>query len=496
MRKTTGTQTVRAAIYARKSTIDKKREGKSVRDQIREASEEIAVRGWHLEESHVFEDDGISASRHARGKARPGYASLVAAIEAGQIDVLVTAEQSRASRRLSVIGALVELCADNGVRMVMGGRDLDPANPTDLVLIGVQGGIDAGESERTRTRVLRGMRQSAMDGKPAGRNAYGYVREYDPGTGSLVAVTIEQHEADVVRSIVARILAGDSMTQIANDLNRAGEPSPNDAVAARVGREPSGTPWVGTIVKRLAVSPAYVGKRSHRGQLLEAMWPPIVDAASHERVVAKLSSNTRTSARSERPGAVVHWLSGVARCGLCGGNMRGRRINTGRRIYECRQCAKVTRTAAPLEQYVAEHVFAYVRRPDILAAIAAASSTGDQGGEAIARLDELTARRDNVRRLMATGALPAEDAAAVLHDLAAEIDTADRAVRSLVVPRNLADVITPNLEDAWHAFSPGRKREIAAALLDVTVLSMNGRKSNAFDPETVRIMPRGMTRKP
>lgn len=489
----TGTDKVtRAAAYARKSTEDKKRPGKSVNDQLREARAEIAMRGYQLDESHVYEDDGISASRHSRKKSRPGYAALVAAIEAGDIDVLVMAEQSRASRRLSVIGALAELCADNGVSMVMGGRDVDPANPTDLVMIGVQAGIDAGESERTRVRVLRGTRQAAIDGRPAGKNAYGYARQYDPGTGALVAVVIEPHEADIVREIVRRILAGDALNAIAKDLNQRGEPSPYDAVAARTGRAVKGGGWLGTQVRRVALTPAYVGKRTHLGKLSDAMWPAIIASAEYERVTALLRNPARRTNEGVRPGAVVHWLTGIMKCGECGAGMRCQMNRGTYRHYLCPKCFKVSRAAKPLEDYVATFVLEIVKRPDLLAAIASAADTGTAAADAIARLDELTARRENLRALMVSGALPPEDGAAMLVTLGTDIDAAELSVKSLAVPRNVADVVTADLAEHWDDFTPARKREIADALLDITVLSMNGQKSRTFRPESVRVLPKGL----
>lgn len=484
-------ESTRAAIYARKSTEDRKRPGKSVADQLREARSEASMRGYALDDALEFVDDGISASRHAKGKLRPGYAALVAAIEARDVDVLVMAEQSRASRRLSVIGALFEMCAEYSVKLVIGGRDVDPSNPTDWLLLGVTAGMDAAESERTRERVLRGVRNSAEQGRPAGKNMYGYARKYNPVTGELLAVEPEPHESAVVREIVGRLLRGDALNQIASDLNSRGEASPYDAVSARCGRDLTGAAWVGTQVRRLALSPAYAGLRTHRGELTEAMWPAIIDMGDHERVKAILSNPTRRTNAGVRPGAVMHWLSGVAKCGECG---HGLRVLTNRgayRTYLCPDCFKVARSAPALEAHVEGFIFELVRRPDILNQIAAANDSGEKSKAAVSRSVELVARRDSIRELIVSGQLPAADGAAMLSALSADIESAERAVRSIAMPRNIADVISADLAESWDSFSPARKREIADALLDVRVLSMNGRKSRKFLPEFVEVRPRG-----
>ncbi len=489
---TTSTKPVRAAIYARKSTEDPRNPGKSVGDQLREARAEATMRGFTVDEAHVFSDDGLSASRHAKRKARPGYAALVAAIDGSAIDVLVMAEQSRASRRLSVMGALIELCAERDVRLVLGGRDVDPSNPADLVLVAVQSGMDAAESERTRERSLRGARGAALEGKPAGKNMYGYQRTYDPATRRLLSVEPVADEAVIVAEIVSRLLAGDPLNVIAHDLNARHIPSPYDAVAARCGRATRGAAWVGTQVRRIALSPAYAGLRVHRGSLTPAVWPAIIPRGEHERVTAILGNPARRTNGGVRPGAIRHWLSGVARCGECDGIMRVL-VNRGtHRSYVCatRGCMRVSRTATPLEDHVAAYIFAIVSKPEILAAIAANRDDG-AGREAVARLDELTARRDNVRSLIVAGTMPAADGGEMLTTLSGDIERAEKILRTIALPRNVADVVTADLATRWDTFSPARKREIADALLDVTVLSMNGRKARTFDPTTVSITPKG-----
>lgn len=478
-------------MYARKSTEDARNPGKSVADQLREARAEADMRGYVVSEAHVFADDGISASRYARRKVRPGYAALVAAIDAGEVDVVVMAEQSRAARMLSVLGALIELCADRGVRLVLGGRDADPSNPSDALLLGVQASMDAAASDQTRERCLRGARSTALAGKPAGKNQYGLRRIYDPTTRALLEVEEVPEESAIVREIVGRLLAGDALNEIAADLNRRGVPSPYDAVAARCGREPRGAAWVGTQVRRIAVAPAYAGLRVHRGNLTEAVWPAIITRAEHERVTAILGDPARRTNAKVRPGAVVHWLSGVAKCGECGAGLRVLTNRGKYRNYVCPSCMGVSRSADGVEAVAEAYIFAIVERPDVLTAIAQASDMG-QGRETFARLDELSARRDNIRALVVAGTLPPDDGAAMLSALAGEIEEADRAVRSLTLPRNVADVVTPDLRERWQSFSAARKREIADALVSVTVLSMHGRKARTFDPSTVRVTPKGV----
>ena len=479
----------RAAIYARKSREDRKNPGKSVSDQIREAQDEVTRRGYTLDPAHVFADEGISASRFTN-KARPGFGALMAAIESGEVDVVVMAEQSRVTRRLSVVGALIEGCADYGRRLVIGGRDVDPRDPADITLAAVQGGMDAAESERLSQRSRRGIRGTVEAGKPLGRLAYGYARTYDPVTRQLLEVTVEPHEAAVVREIVEHLLAGGSQQALVRRLNARHEPTPADAVRMRQGLDPAGSLWTGVQIKRLALSDRFAGILTHNGVEHPGDWPAIITRGELDRLRAIFGAPERRR-NLERPGAVVHFLSGVARCGACGGPLRV--VPTrGRPAYSCRTdgCRKVSRNAGPLEDYVRDVVLGVWGDPAAMAAIAAQRDDGGAARTAADRVEELTARRDRVRAAMADGSLPVEDAAAVLRDLAGDLEDAEREARAAIMPRHLADIVPANLPAVWDDLEPTARREIVDALATVVVHPMTQKRGRTFDYDSVSITPR------
>jgi DNA invertase Pin-like site-specific DNA recombinase len=65
-----------AAIYARKSTDQSSvaEEAKSVARQVENACSFAARKGWSIEQSRIFVDDGISGAEFAN---RPGYMRLL-----------------------------------------------------------------------------------------------------------------------------------------------------------------------------------------------------------------------------------------------------------------------------------------------------------------------------------------------------------------------------------------------------------------------------------
>jgi DNA invertase Pin-like site-specific DNA recombinase len=84
-----------AAIYARKSTEqgDRADEDKSVARQIEHATAYATTKGWRVDPTCVYQDDGISGAEFER---RPQFMRLLA--DAGRtprpFDVLVVSEKS------------------------------------------------------------------------------------------------------------------------------------------------------------------------------------------------------------------------------------------------------------------------------------------------------------------------------------------------------------------------------------------------------------------
>jgi DNA invertase Pin-like site-specific DNA recombinase len=82
--------TRRAVIYGRVS--QDRSEGKSVDDQLAECRAWAQREGWQVIVEH--RDDGISASRYANGKVRPGWQSVMDLITVGEVDLLCVCGRS------------------------------------------------------------------------------------------------------------------------------------------------------------------------------------------------------------------------------------------------------------------------------------------------------------------------------------------------------------------------------------------------------------------
>ncbi len=454
---------MRAITYARKSNTDTRNPGKSVRDQQREARTEVERRGWTLIDE--LKDDGIGASRHSRKRERPGFDALLDLIATRKVDAVVLPEQSRATRRLSILGALLEECADAGVLLVIDGREMDPSNAGDLLQLGVQGAVDVAEVERTRERVERGMRGSAAAGRPHGRPVFGYTRIYSPSSRELLRVDVQPQQAAIVRRIAEHLLTGGTVRSITLALNAEGVPNP------------TGRAWHPSSVRRMIVSPTYAGRRVHRGAVVgDGDWPAILTLDEHLALVAAMTAPGRAS---KRPSVRKHLCSGLARCSECEGPLRVV-LDRRRPTYACATpgCYRVTVGKESLDAFVSEALRARLARPDVVAAL----GRGDIATVQAARdaLDDLDARRADVLAMLADGTLRRAEATPILKSIDAERRDADARALAAVGSRELLDLDVNRLD------APTLARVAPLVLSRVVVRrSAQVRGHNRFDASRV-----------
>ncbi len=125
--------------------------------------------------------------------------------------------------------------------------------------------------------------------------------------------------------------------------------------------------WTGSAIGKLLLQERLYGVRVHDGRVVAVgSWPRILDEATCARLRAVLTDPAR------RPGPPVHsyLLTGLLRCGRCGGRMRSTKPKTGKRAYQCATkpegCGGVSILADETEHQVVEQVLDAVASPSFL----------------------------------------------------------------------------------------------------------------------------------
>jgi len=191
---------------------------------------------------------------------------------------------------------------------------------------------------------------------------------------------IVPEEAEVIRQLAQRLLAGESVRSLT-------------AWANTVSTASTGKPWSQRTLRGLLLSPALAGIRVYKEQRFDGKWEPILDCETWEAVEALL----RDPARVTRGGRPAPWLlAGMVKCGRCQQTMvihYRPKSRGGAREYLCMpapgrpSCGKTTVIAEPLEAIVEEVVLPELVDDRLAKALA------QQGGE----IQELYQQREVVR---------------------------------------------------------------------------------------------------
>jgi DNA invertase Pin-like site-specific DNA recombinase len=445
--------TLRAGLYGRNS----KGLDKSIDDQLDEGREAAEERAWELVAEY---SDAVSASRFGT-KVRKDWQRLLKDLDAGLLDVVITWEPSRADRDLETWVAFVAKCRARGVLVHITGEDdtLDARNPSHWRRL-IEGGVDAAmESEKISKRVRRGVAALAVAGGFHGDAPYGYERvivgERATKHGPKPVKEQRPHpeHAQVVVEIFERIARNDPIVAIVRDLNERG-------VLA-----PAGERWNRNTVRNIAVKVAYIGQRSHKGEVHEGTWPGLVGADLFHAAGRVLADPAR---KKTQPGRMKYLLTyGVSTpCGgVVGfaGPLPGRQSTVGR--YHCGTDGCVAIGQAEADEYLTRLVIKRVSRPDIRALFAdddePTQRARDEAAALQAKLDEAT---ESFYKL--TGGISADRLAEIEAHLKPLIADAARRSVSTTAPRAMLDLMDAGrfgeemARPVWDALPVPARREV------------------------------------
>lgn len=463
---------MRAVIYARVSS-DPTRELRSVSGQVQECQQFIEREGWTLVRE-AFVDNDKGASRHSRG-VRSAHKECISFLESGEADVLVLWEGSRAQRDMRAYLDLRDLCERRGIRYAYNGRVYDLSRTDDRFSTALDALLAEREADVIRDRVHRGMRGGASAGRPHGRLLYGYRRAYDD-RGGYIGQEEHPERGAIVREVFKAIDEGHLTYGIVKDLNARGVPNP------------TGRAWDLVAIRRLALNPAYIGKRVFRGEVVgDGDWPGLVDEDVWYRV-GRILMNPRR--RTQRGSALRYQLSGM-RCGACErrtpqGNGVLRTVQTSRvrdrslRTYYCKVCAGVACSVRVLDGFIDRVILHRLRQPDTERVFSVAA---DDGRVAALRAEEakLRLRLDDHYAEAATGALSAAGLAAVERMLLGRIDAIEAELREVSTPSALRGLDREKLAAEWADTPVVERRRVIFALADLVLDPARVRGQRTFD---------------
>ncbi len=338
-----------AMVYVRQSSRQQVLEhSESTRLQYALAERAVAL-GWARSQVVVIDDDlGVSA---ATADSRKGFARLVTEVTMGRAGVVLGIEMSRLARTGRDWHQLLELCCLSGVLLADPDGVYDPGYYNDRLLLGLKGTMSEAELYLIRQRMLSGKLAKAARGELAVPLPIGYVRRpsgevaFDPdeqaqhvvrlvfGTfrrlGTLNGVL--RYLVDQEVQLPVRVHAGPSKGEIewrrpTRETLQIMLHNPVYAGYYAFGRrqvEPrrkvAGRPSTGRVVK----------DSSEWLVLLPGRLPAYITPEDYEANVARMAANRQTAATPGAPRDGSALLSGLLRCGRCGGHRMTVRYHDG-----------------------------------------------------------------------------------------------------------------------------------------------------------------------
>ena len=351
------------ASYSRYSTDNQREE--SIEDQQSLTGKRCEQEGWPS--PLLYSDHAMSG----QSKDRQGFDKLIADAEKKLFNVLLVTALSRLGRDSAEREMVIRRLEFWGIRIIATSEGYDTSLPLNVRKMhrGMSGIKDEAFIDDVARETHRGMTGVADRGFNAGGKAYGYkhIPEEHPtktdkfGRPEIIGVNrvIDEEQAEIIRRIFTWYSKGKTPFWIAGQLNEEGIPAPNGRSWTRSSIYPDKRSGIGMLSNEL-YNGKYIWNRSKwiknpdtgkrkRLERPESEWIihdkpelTIIDDDLWQAVQARIQSSRNETIAKKLKGkgaggrAPKYLLSGLLKCGVCGGNItiitgRTQRYGCGRR---------------------------------------------------------------------------------------------------------------------------------------------------------------------
>ncbi len=472
-----GTLARKAGIYARISD-DRVGDAAGVNRQLTDCRALCAARGWHVADEFVDNDIGAY-----RGRLRPEFERLRTMLKDGDLEHLVVWHPDRLTRQPRELEDLIALLDASGVQVAtVTAGEYDLSSATGRMTARIVGAVARQESEHKSERIIRKAQELAELGKPnGGTRPFGY---------SAGGLEVDPTEAARLQEAARRVLAGESLRGIARDWNE------RQVVTT------AGGVWTPGTLKRVLLRPRNAALREYRSStdrargakpeiIGPAVWPAVLDRETWERLCAVLNDPAR---RKFDPGrARKYLLTGLARCGLCGGKLVARPRADKRRCYVCASgpgfggCGKIRSLSEPLEELIVEATLQRLDGPALARQMTDARKAA--GPDVVAEVERLERRLEQVADDYAADRVTRAQFLKINERLRADLDMSRKAFASDRRTTTLDQFVGDEgaLRRAWPDLPLDRRRAVLDALVSSVVVGPAVRGRNFFDPTRIDI---------
>ncbi len=481
-------QTIRCAIYARKSTEEGLDQEFNSLDAQRESAENFIAsqqhEGWVCLPER-YDDGGFTGGN----MERPALKRILSDIETGGIDCVVVYKVDRLSRSLLDFTRIMEIFDKRGVSFVSVTQQFNTTSSMGRLTLNILLSFAQFEreiiSERTRDKMSAARKKGKWVG---GIPVLGY--DVDPRGGRLV---VNEEEAERVRAIYQLYLEHKALIPVVQEIERLGWRT--KLRITQKGIERGGKPFTKNSLFRLLTNVIYAGKVNYKGNIYDGEHDAIIDGDLWQRVRDALRKNGRTGGKEVRNkyGAL---LKGLLYCTPCGtGMMHSYTVKNGKRYryYVCLNaqqrgwatCPTKSLNAHEIETAVVEHIRGLGTNEEMIAATAA--KVREQSDKRMVELDverrgherKLGRLHTRLRKLVGESVAAASDGRSAIDQLASlqeRIRTLEQRMtaigeevislqREALDERDLARALSV-FDPVWESLSPREQARIIRLLVE------------------------------
>lgn len=256
---------------------------------------------------------------------RPQWHQALHDLRTKKIDVLIVWDLDRLARDPRDLEDAIEAAEYYGATIVSAtASEIDLTTSSGQMTARFFVLIANKSSADTARRVARAHLATAKAGKAVGGyRPFGWKKDRE---------ALDPKESAAVLKAVDSLLAGRSLRSVTRELNEAGFTTT------------AGKPWMPATLRQYLKNPRLVGLRTYRRDVLldesgapvRGQWEPMLDRATYDRLqllLDKPDERRRVPSRDSKH----YLLTGILRCGVCGGMMYGNAAPKGAGLfyYKC-----------------------------------------------------------------------------------------------------------------------------------------------------------------
>lgn len=453
----------------------------------------------------ITDNDESNSIARSNKKPRAGFKRLLDAMENGtsvecddgtlvDFDAIAFFHQDRFVKTPGEWGRWMDLqLAQRGKRVAVAQQgEVDVSSESGFML----SCLSMLSSTTDTMRQIKRTRSFAAEQRSRGkinRCAYGWRRVVltdDRGYKVAWHDEIDPTTSSIVSECARRVLAGESGWRVARDLNARGVATPS-------GRGE----WSHTSVRLVLLRSINIGVRLDDDGKIETplALPPILTRAQWLRLRALYGDTTRKTTTDPR---VRHLLSGIARCGKCGGSMR--RMTMQKRVrethstyrwegYSCDRSQHVAMIQSVVDERVTDALLSWLDGVDVSTLVddgGAAQRAAEELEELQAELDAYVA--DSKRKIGDPLRLSKRQLDEHRLALVPQIEDARRrAARTMTPAVDLALQLSRQsgsaMRHAWDRLAIEQRRTLVESWLDVTINPSPYRGRQKIDASRVAV---------